>query len=131
MPSTDRKLELKAKTSMAQTASQAAVYAKGLTALSGTKPRVLSCQHLALSVMATNCHLTTRHSAVQDMNILCNRDFSQFSLHYIQAQIAQPVQIPGNVPDDPPARIQVGAIHFYFAQNSHIQKHPIKLAQGV
>jgi hypothetical protein len=30
MPSTDRKLELKAKTSMAQTASQAAVYAKGL-----------------------------------------------------------------------------------------------------
>jgi hypothetical protein len=32
MPSTDRKLELKAKTSMAQTASQAAVYAKGLNA---------------------------------------------------------------------------------------------------
>jgi hypothetical protein len=31
MPSTDRKLELKAKTSMAQTASQAAVFAKGLT----------------------------------------------------------------------------------------------------
>jgi hypothetical protein len=31
MPSTDRKLELKAKTSMAQTTSQAAVYAKGLT----------------------------------------------------------------------------------------------------
>jgi hypothetical protein len=31
MPSTDRKLELKAKTSVAQTASQAAVYAKGLT----------------------------------------------------------------------------------------------------
>jgi hypothetical protein len=30
MPSTDRKLELKAKTPMAQTASQAAVYAKGL-----------------------------------------------------------------------------------------------------
>jgi hypothetical protein len=30
MPSTDRKLELKAKTSMAQTASRAAVYAKGL-----------------------------------------------------------------------------------------------------
>jgi hypothetical protein len=30
MPSTDRKLELKAKTSMAQTASQVAVYAKGL-----------------------------------------------------------------------------------------------------
>jgi hypothetical protein len=30
MPSTDKKLELKAKTSMAQTASQAAVYAKGL-----------------------------------------------------------------------------------------------------
>jgi hypothetical protein len=30
MPSTDRKLELKAKTSMAQAASQAAVYAKGL-----------------------------------------------------------------------------------------------------
>jgi hypothetical protein len=31
MPSTDRKLEVKAKTSMAQTASQAVVYAKGLT----------------------------------------------------------------------------------------------------
>jgi hypothetical protein len=30
MPSTDRKLELKAKTSMAQTGSQAAVYAKEL-----------------------------------------------------------------------------------------------------
>jgi hypothetical protein len=30
MPSTDRKLELKAKTSVAQTASQAVVYAKGL-----------------------------------------------------------------------------------------------------
>jgi hypothetical protein len=30
MPSTDRKLELKAKTSLAQTTSQAAVYAKGL-----------------------------------------------------------------------------------------------------
>jgi hypothetical protein len=30
MPSADRKLELKAKTSVAQTASQAAVYAKGL-----------------------------------------------------------------------------------------------------
>jgi hypothetical protein len=30
MPSTDRKLELKAKTSVAQTASQAAVYANGL-----------------------------------------------------------------------------------------------------
>jgi hypothetical protein len=33
MPSTDRKLELKAKTSMAQTASQAAVYAKGLNSV--------------------------------------------------------------------------------------------------
>jgi hypothetical protein len=31
MPSTDRKLELKAKPSVAQTASQAAVCAKGLT----------------------------------------------------------------------------------------------------
>jgi hypothetical protein len=30
MPSTDRKLELKAKTSMTQTASQASVYAKGI-----------------------------------------------------------------------------------------------------
>jgi hypothetical protein len=30
MPSTDRKLELKAKTSMAHTASQVAVYTKGL-----------------------------------------------------------------------------------------------------
>jgi hypothetical protein len=36
MPSTDRKLELKAKTSMAQTVSQAAVYAKGLTRVIGT-----------------------------------------------------------------------------------------------
>jgi hypothetical protein len=34
MPFTDRKLELKAKTSMAQTASQVAVYAKGLMPLS-------------------------------------------------------------------------------------------------
>jgi hypothetical protein len=33
MPSTDRNLELKSKTSMAQTASQAAVYAKGLMLL--------------------------------------------------------------------------------------------------
>jgi hypothetical protein len=31
MPSTDKKLELKAKTSMAQTTSQATVYGKGLT----------------------------------------------------------------------------------------------------
>jgi hypothetical protein len=31
MPSTDRKLELKAKTSVAQTVSQPAVYAKGLS----------------------------------------------------------------------------------------------------
>jgi hypothetical protein len=31
MPSSDRKLELKAKTSVAQTASQTAVYAEGLT----------------------------------------------------------------------------------------------------
>jgi hypothetical protein len=36
MPSADRKLELKAKTSVAQTTSQVAVYAKGLT---------LSAQH--------------------------------------------------------------------------------------
>jgi hypothetical protein len=36
MPSTDRKLELKAKTSMAQSASQAAVYAKGIRADSHT-----------------------------------------------------------------------------------------------
>jgi hypothetical protein len=35
MPSTDRKLELEAKTSMAQTASQAAVYAKGLNGYLG------------------------------------------------------------------------------------------------
>jgi hypothetical protein len=34
MPSTDRKLELKANTSVAQTASQAAVYAKGLNGIS-------------------------------------------------------------------------------------------------
>jgi hypothetical protein len=33
MPSTDRKLELKAKTLVAQTASQAAVYAKGLISI--------------------------------------------------------------------------------------------------
>jgi hypothetical protein len=31
MPSNERKLELKAETSMAQTASQATVYAKGLS----------------------------------------------------------------------------------------------------
>jgi hypothetical protein len=36
MPSTDRKLELKAKTSVAQTASQSAVYAKGLTLKNST-----------------------------------------------------------------------------------------------
>jgi hypothetical protein len=37
MPSTDRKLELKAMTSVAQTVSQAAVYAKGST-LSARRP---------------------------------------------------------------------------------------------
>jgi hypothetical protein len=37
MPSADRKLELKAKTSVVQTASQAAVYAKGLNELKLTK----------------------------------------------------------------------------------------------
>jgi hypothetical protein len=42
MPSTDRKLELKAKTSMAQTASQAAAYAKGLTTTLQIKTRSLS-----------------------------------------------------------------------------------------
>jgi hypothetical protein len=47
MPSTDRKLELKAKTSVAQTASQAAVYAKGLMR---TKPHT-SGRHIT--------HLTT------------------------------------------------------------------------
>jgi hypothetical protein len=36
MPSTERKLELKAKTSMAHTASQAAVYAKGLIWIGGS-----------------------------------------------------------------------------------------------
>jgi hypothetical protein len=36
MPSTDRKLELKAKTSMAQTTSQTAVYAKGLMTFTHT-----------------------------------------------------------------------------------------------
>jgi hypothetical protein len=40
MPSTDRKLELKAKTSMAQTASQAAVYAKGLNWSNGDSETV-------------------------------------------------------------------------------------------
>jgi hypothetical protein len=47
MPSTDRKLELKAKTSMAQTASQAAVYAKGLTNII-SKPRQVIKQTLKL-----------------------------------------------------------------------------------
>jgi hypothetical protein len=37
MPSTDRKLELKAKTSVAQITSQAAVYAKGLMVLHSTQ----------------------------------------------------------------------------------------------
>jgi hypothetical protein len=37
MPSTDRKVELKAKTSVAQTASQAAVYAKGLNKITKLK----------------------------------------------------------------------------------------------
>jgi hypothetical protein len=45
MPSTDRKLELKAKTSVAQTASQAAVYAKGLTT---TWPSILVSSTLSL-----------------------------------------------------------------------------------
>jgi hypothetical protein len=40
MPSTDRKLELKAKTSVAQTASQAAVYAKGLVYFHALLPTV-------------------------------------------------------------------------------------------
>jgi hypothetical protein len=40
MPSTDRKLELKAKTSVAQTASQAAVCAKGLNHDEGTAQSV-------------------------------------------------------------------------------------------
>jgi hypothetical protein len=35
MPSTDRKLELKAKTTVAQTGSQPCVYAKGLTIRTG------------------------------------------------------------------------------------------------
>jgi hypothetical protein len=42
MPSTDRKLELKAKTSVAQTALQAAVYAKGLIILSSLCIAVLA-----------------------------------------------------------------------------------------
>jgi hypothetical protein len=40
MPSTDRKVDLKAKTSVAQTAAEAAVYAKGLKAW---LPRVILC----------------------------------------------------------------------------------------
>jgi hypothetical protein len=36
MPSTDRKLELKAKASVAQTGSQPFVYAKGLRPVNGT-----------------------------------------------------------------------------------------------
>jgi hypothetical protein len=43
MPSTDRKLELKAKTSVAQTLTQPCVYAKGLTS-----PTAVTC---------TICHL--------------------------------------------------------------------------
>jgi hypothetical protein len=42
MPSTDRKLELKAKTSVAQTASQAAVYAKGLMEIDALSPKMMS-----------------------------------------------------------------------------------------
>jgi hypothetical protein len=41
MPSTDRKLELKAKTSVAQTGFQPYVYAKGLIATSGTSVLLL------------------------------------------------------------------------------------------
>jgi hypothetical protein len=47
MPSTDRKLELKAKTSVAQTGSQLFVYAKGLTEDSFNVLRIL---HLFLPV---------------------------------------------------------------------------------
>jgi hypothetical protein len=52
MPSTDRKLELKAKTSVAQTASQAAVYARGLIEwINGTDPlNVLLTVHHNISV---------------------------------------------------------------------------------
>jgi hypothetical protein len=44
MPSTDRKLELEAKTSVAQTASQAAVYAKGLKNLIPVKGKAIFVQ---------------------------------------------------------------------------------------
>jgi hypothetical protein len=40
MPSTDRKLEVKAKTLMAQTASQAAVYAEGLNTRQGKPQKI-------------------------------------------------------------------------------------------
>jgi len=99
---------------------------KNLSSLLGIKPRILSCQPPALSEQTLSCHLTTRHFYVYDIQILCNRDFSQFSLHYIQ-----PVQIPGYVPDDPAVRIKVGARNFSFAQNAQIQKPPIKWVRGV
>jgi hypothetical protein len=63
MLSTDRKLELKAKTSMAKTASQAAVYAKGLTlgTLNGHMNKLQSIELLLLC----RIYLTERQQSVQ------------------------------------------------------------------
>jgi hypothetical protein len=57
MPSTDRKLELKAKTSVAQTDSQPCVYAKGLTTSSFTS-RV--CVSRCVSPDSCCCNETLR-----------------------------------------------------------------------
>jgi hypothetical protein len=51
MPSTDRKLELKAKTLVAQTASQAAVYAKGLICFSLSNEKLTVAQLVVLNCM--------------------------------------------------------------------------------
>jgi hypothetical protein len=53
MPPTDRKLELKAKTSMAQTGSQAAVYAKGL--INQRKKKYISVQGLEYADICWKC----------------------------------------------------------------------------
>ena len=54
------------------------------------------------------------------MQILCNCDFFQSSVHSIQAQIAQSVYRSGYIPDDPLVRIQAEVRHFSFGQNAQI-----------
>jgi hypothetical protein len=60
MPSTDRKLELKAKTSMAQTASQAAVYAKGLSLFTNTFCTSACYKFLTYEVITVSNSLSVR-----------------------------------------------------------------------